>query len=592
MLLKKAVLPTASLLILTVLTQIAGAENSAPEANRLIPGDAIIVVNIAKPKPILDLLLRPGLIQAVESSPQWKAQTQKKGFKQFRSVVRLLERRLEADWQSIIARLTGGGMTWSVGPGGANLLIIDALDTKVLKETHDLILFLIESEAEKKGTTTGLTPIKHSGVKIWSIGPNEAHAIVGKRLVIANSLAGVKAAIDLPTADNAKSIASSPGYVKAMKSADPEAVATVYANTAVLKRIPKISKALSASANPLAALLIGPITEAFAASSRVTLSLTMKDDTLRINAVSDGIIAPNGASQFAVPRGASGGALPNLAVPRRIAAMSLHRDLQGFYSAKDKLFGERTDGLVFFENMMGIFFTGRDLGQEVLGQTGPKIRMVVAEQKYDPSAGKPQMQLPAFALVLPLKNAKTFSPIMEEAWQKAIGLTNFTRGQKAEPGLIIDRPVYRKTKYTVAGFTPPGPDDPKEADVRFNFRPTLAMPGPWAILSSSDSLARNIMDALAKETAKPPRPNPTVHSRIDISGAQLASILKANRSNLVRQNIVDKGHTLKEAQTEVDTLIMLAKAVSQVALSAGGDKDQSKISLEIRLSIPSGKTGE
>jgi hypothetical protein len=589
---KKIALPIALLFTLAILTQTAGAENPAPPANRLIPGDAIIVVSIAKPKPILDLLLQPGLIRAVESSPQWKAQTQKNGFKQFRSVVRLLERRLQDDWQSIIARLTGGGMTWSVGPGGANLFVIDATDTKVLKETHDLILFLIESEAEKKGVTTPLAPIKHGNVKIWSIGPNEAHAIIGKRLIIANSVKAVKAAIDLPTSGKAKSIASSPEYVKAIKSADAEAVATVYANTAVLKRLPKVSKSLSASDNPLAALLIGPVTEAIAASTRMTLSLTIKKNTLRIDAISNGTVDPGGASRFAVTSGASGGSLPHLAVPRRIAAMSLHRDLQGFYGAKDKLFGERTGGLVFFENMMGIFFTGRDLGREVLGQTGPKIRLVVAEQKYDPSAGKPQMQLPAFALVLPLKNPKTFSPIMEEAWQKAIGLVNFTRGQQAEPGLIIDRPVYRKTKYTVAGFSPPGPDDAKDADARFNFRPTLAMPGPWAILSSSDSLARDIMDALAKETAKRPKPSPAVHSLIDISGTQLASILTANRKTLVRQNIVDKGHTPEEAQTEIDTLIMLAKTISQAALSAGGDKDESKISLDIRLNIPSVKSGE
>ena len=34
------------------------------------------------------------------------------------------------------------------------------------------------------------------------------------------------------------------------------------------------------------------------------------------------------------------------------------------------LFPERTSGLIFFENMMGIFFTGRDLTSEVLAETG------------------------------------------------------------------------------------------------------------------------------------------------------------------------------------------------------------------------------
>ena len=54
------------------------------------------------------------------------------------------------------------------------------------------------------------------------------------------------------------------------------------------------------------------------------------------------------------------------------------------FPSKDELFPERTSGLIFFENMMGIFFTGRDLTEEVLAETGSDIRVVVAEQQYDP----------------------------------------------------------------------------------------------------------------------------------------------------------------------------------------------------------------
>ncbi len=593
MLRKREIILIVPLLILSAIPTVAAhAADAPPPASQCIPADAVIVVNFAKPKAALDLILQPKLIEAVESSSVWKAQTANKGFKQFRSLVRLLERRLETDWQSIIRRLTGGGVTWAVGPGKSNLLIVDALDTKVLKETHDLILFLIESEAEKKGNNKGVPSSKYAGATIWSMGPNEAHTIVGKRLMVANSIEHLKAALDLQAKTGDKSIASAPGYRKAVKSAPADSAALIYANTAVLKRIPALAKALQAQNNPLAALLVSPITEAISNSTWMTVSMRIGADTIAIEAVCDGTLAPEGASQFALPTKASGGALPNLAVPRRIAAMSLHRDLQGFYAAKDKLFGERTSGLIFFENMMGIFFTGRDLGQEVLAQMGPKIRLVVAEQKYEPSSAKPAVQFPAFALVLPLENSRKFSPVMEEAWQKAIGLVNFTRGQAAQPGLIIDRPVYRKTKYTVAGFTPPGANDPKGTDVRFNFKPTLAMPGKYAILSSTDALARDIMDALAKEAARSVKPLARTHSTLEVSGTQLASILNANRKTFVHQNMVEKGHTQAQAKTEFNMLVTIARTVSNVSLNIGADKARSKISLDIRLNLPAGKTGE
>ena len=589
---KRETLLIIPVLILSVLPlPVARAADALPARHELVPAGAVIVLNFSEPKAAFDLILRPKLIEAVESSPLYKAQVANKGFRQFRSLVRLLERRLETDWKSIVRRLGGGGATWAVGPGKSNLFIIDALDTKVLKEAHDLLLFLVESEAEKKGLPSRAGSTKYAGVTCWSLGPNEAHAIVGRRLMIASSPTVLKSALDLRAKTGGKSIASLPAYRQAIKSAPADAAATVYANTAVLKRIPAIAKALDAKKNPLAALLAAPITEAISNSTWLTLSLKIKNDTLTIDAISDGTLASTGAAQFALPAKASDGAMPNLRVPRQIAAMSLHRDLRGFYAAKDKLFPERTSGLIFFENMMGIFFTGRDLTQEVLAETGPKIRMVLAEQKYDPAVGKPSLQFPAFALVLPLKNPKQFSPVVEEAWQKAIGLVNFTRGQNAQPGLIIDRPVYRKTKYTTACFTPPGGAEPGDVDMRFNFRPTLAMPGNHMIFSSTDSLARDVMDALAREAAKPPKPLSGVHSMLEMNGAQLASILRANRKNFVRQNMVEKGHTQKQAESEVDVLSAAIKTVSRVVLSIGADKGRSKISLEVHLSLPSADRG-
>jgi len=190
-----------------------------------------------------------------------------------------------------------------------------------------------------------------------------------------------------------------------------------------------------------------------------------------------------------------------------------------------------------------------------------------------------------------MKNPKRFSPAVEEAWQKAIGLVNFTRGQKAQPGMIIDRPVYRGTKYTVAAFTPPQDKDTKVPDVRFNFRPTLAMPGDYVIFSSTDQLAEDLMDAVGKEASAPAKPHAGTHSLIEVSGPQLASILTANRDNLIRANMVDEGNTKKQAETEVDMLLNIIRHVAGVTLRVGSDGDRPKASLEVRLDLPVGKSG-
>ena len=593
MLRKRETLLAVSMLVLAAVPQTAArADEALPPAAEWVPRQAVFVLNVSQPKAVLDMIVQPKLIEAIESSAAYQAQAATPGFREFQTVVRFIEGRFKANWRTILARATGGGVTWALGPRQTSLLIIDALDAETPRTMHDLLLFMVESEAEKQGRAKPTSSVKHGDVTIWSVGPNEAHAIVGRRLMVANSPAVLKAALDLRGGPAGGSVASLDAYRQAARTAGSDALATVYLNTGVLKKLPGVAKALTAEGNPLLALLAAPVTEALASSTWAGLALKAKGDTLTLEAASDGTITPGGVARFAVPPQAGGGAMPNLAVPRRIAAMSLYRDLKGFYAAKDTLFPERTSGLIFFENMMGIFFTGRDLTEEVLAELGPRIRLVVAGQKYDQAVGTPAVQIPAFALVMPLKNAKRFSPVVEEAWQKAVGLINFTRGQKALPGLIIDRPVHGGVKYTVAGFAAPEVNGKTSVDVRFNFRPALATASGHLILSSTDALAEDLMDALASEASRSARPPDATHSLVEIDGAPLAAILAANRENFVRQNMVDKGHTRKQAENEVNTLLAVVKHVSHVSLTFGADRGRSTIRLKVRFALPAAGRGD
>jgi hypothetical protein len=587
-----------TLLVLSMAALIAAggpatrAADALPAPEKWIPRKALIVLNVRKPKALLDFALQPKLVEAVKSSPAYKAQAGSEGFRQFLNVIEVIEGRFAADWQTVLRRLLGGGAILAVGPNKGNLIIIDSLDAAAPKELHEFVLAIARSNAEKSGQSPdSIQATKVGDVDTWPLGPKQIYAVLGKRIVIASSPNVMKAALDLRAGADGASVTSLPAYRQAVKAAGDDAAAVLYVNTGVLKQAPQIAAALAGNKEPLASLLAGPLLEAVSKSTWAAVALRAKGETLTLDAITDGVIASSGVGRFALPAEASDGALPNLVVPRRIAAMSLHRDLRGFYGAKDQLFPERTSGLIFFENMMGIFFTGRDLTEEVLAETGPKVRLVVAEQKYDPAIGTPATQFPAFALVLPMKRPEKFAIVVEEAWQKAIGLVNFTRGQQAEPGLIIDRPVYRGTKYTVAAFVPPDDRDKKALDPRFNFRPTLAMPGKHLIFSSTDALAEDIMAALAKEAARPAKPQAGLHSTIEIDGAQLASILEANRENLIRKNMVDKGNTRAQAEGEMGLFLTAVKYVSRVVLTVATDKGRSKASVRLQLDIPAGGSG-
>jgi hypothetical protein len=210
---------------------------------------------------------------------------------------------------------------------------------------------------------------------------------------------------------------------------------------------------------------------------------------------------------------------------------------------------------------------------------------VVAEQQFDPETGTPSVKLPAFAMILRLRDEEKFDEVFEEAWQKAIGLVNFTRGQQAMPGLIIDRPIHKDTKLTVAYFSTAEIEDKTELAQRFNIRPSLAMPGDYLVLSSTDGLARDLVDALGREIEQTAKPLAETHSLIELEGVQLASILQANRQTLVRGDMVKKGSSQEEAEAQTDVLITIAKFCESLKLSIGMHEGTTEASLEMKLNL-------
>ena len=566
--------------------QTAMAGQTLPPASRWIPQDAVIVLEVFEPKTLLEVFTNDKATAAVTSLPLYKEQASKPEFKEFLNVINLVEITLDTDWRTGLAKLTGAGITLAICPDNMVLAIIDAEDEHMLERLHEFFLNIARAEAEKKGQSDRVASTEYDGVTAWTFNGEEAHAIIGKRLVFANRSEGLKAVLELRAEAKGASLVSNSSYQAAKRAAGPDATAMVFANLKPLMDLPKVAQLLEQQrGNPLAALAFTGIVEAVRDSSWLALELYTEDSTLALRASVDGkTVAPTSPAAFALPNKPGEGVLPNLSVPRRIAALSLYRDLHQFYAAKDDLFPERTSGLIFFENMMGIFFSGRDLTDEVLAETKPEIRFAVAEQEYDPAIGTPQIKLPAFAAILRLRHPVEFDEVVEEAWQKAVGLINFTRGQQALPGLIIDRPIHKKTKFTVAYFSTSGIDNKTGLDQRFNIRPALAMPGEYLILSSTDGLARDIIDALTQEMERAVEPLSEIHSSVEIDGGHLASILKANRETLVRGDMIKKGSTQEEAETGIGMLITLVNLVDNVKLSIGVHEGITQANLEMKLS--------
>lgn len=542
------------------------AQADQPPATAWIPSDAVLVAELTHTPELIDYLVTPELVQAVEQSPAVQAVKSKKQVRELLNAVQFLEAQLGTDWKTGLKQLTGGGITFAALPGGRAVLIVDTKDAEMLDKLHETLLFFARSEAEKQNDPDRVRSAEYRGVTGWSFGPNEAHALIGSRLVLANGPEVLREVIDLQGSDSPGGVATRDDF-QAARAAAGGAPAFLFANMSAIKALPGVQKALDVSKEPFPVLLFSGVAESLRESEWLALGGDLHGDQATVTLHTGGGAPLSQTVAFAVPAESTQGALPNIDVPRRLAAVSLYRDLHDFYATKDELFPERTSGLIFFENMMGIFFSGRNLTEEVLAQTTPEVRMVAAEQVYAEEVGTPMVRLPAFATVFRMRNPDEFTPVVEEAWQKALGLINFTRGQQALPGLILDRVEYNGTKYTLAYFSAVDVEDKGNLDIRFNFSPTLVRVGEFMVMSSTEGLARDLIDALQREQESGVAPLANVDSNIELDGRQIASILKANWESLVAQNMLEKGHQRADAEREIKALVMIAELLREAELT-------------------------
>ncbi len=562
------------------------AVEESPPVLQSIPQTAAVVVNVSRPEALLDPALKLDFAQLSDSLTGGRPNPK---LQEFRGVIGFLEGQLGTDWRAGLRQLIGHGLTLAVQPGGGASLTLDGQDEKLLASLHDIIRQFAAGDAEKQGQPERVAMKEYKGAKTWSFGPKEAHVLLGPRLVVANGRSVLESILD-QKAEGKTSIAASPLFQAAQAALGKEAVASVYLDLRVLGQIPGVKKALADGGNPLGMLFLADTKEALRHATWFALGIYVREDRLSLKTFTDGK-PPEAAksASFTQPRGPDEGILPNLRVPREIAALSLCRDLRTFYAAKDDLFPERTSGLVFFENMMGIFFSGIELTEGVLAQFRPDLRVVVAAQKYDSAAGIPAVQVPAFAAVLRLRHADKFGDTVEEAWQKALGLVNFTRGQKALPGLVIDRGAHADVKYTVSYYRPPDEKDKSSAEIRYNYRPSLARPGDYVVISSTDGLARDLIDALKKESAGSLKPSQAAHTSCEVDGRQLRTILEANREHLIRNNMVEKGNSREQAENQIATLLTLIDCLDKAKLSISRENQRPGATLELKLKAPSAK---
>ncbi|HCP13023.1 MAG TPA: hypothetical protein DIT89_11880, partial [Planctomycetaceae bacterium] len=412
-------------------------------------------------------------------------------------------------------------------------------------------------------------------------------AVVGEWLLVVNKAEAGKRLLDrlldLKAADE-QSLSAVPAWQQARASRPLQAAASFWIGMQAVRSAVKNQKVFTGQAdNPAVELLFGGLQNVLNSTDWLQAQLQIAETSLQLSVAApfqtDWI--PENRQWFFGP--AASGTVP--AVPQvteLLGSVGMYRNVSEMWQRAGDLFNaDINDRMAEAESNLGTVFGGRDFGDEVLGAFGPEMQLLAARQRFSAEQPIPAIQLPAFALVLTMKDAATMRPELRRAFQSAIGFFNITGIQEGRSQLEMDMQKTADQELVIARYLPPRRPTAGEAPpvpLIYNFSPTVAFQGDVFVLSSTEQLATEILQV-------PRQPAASANMRMELQAAVASQLIADNQQAMITQNMLTKGQTREEAETEVGVLQQLISLVQGLTLQLRPDTAANRLQLELDLQL-------
>jgi len=311
-------------------------------------------------------------------------------------------------------------------------------------------------------------------------------------------------------------------------------------------------------ANPLANLLFG--------------GLTLGEGTLRgtLSGVGEQIaldvclppVPDDAPHAWFPPDAAATTAMP--VTPDTLAVLSVRRDLADWWRNRESYMPDGAQpSLAKADQNMALIFAGQSPAEDVFGQASTEMALIVDRQRFVSAPAVPDVRLPAFCLVTPLRDPEQFTPTLSVAFQTLMGVINTDRAQNSKAPFLLDTLQHEgigvRAAQLLTGAGSGGMGEPAAID--FNFSPAVAVAEGWALIGTSAEQVQRLVSALRAGEMSDVHGN--VSARIDAERVLVA--LEDNRGALVAQQMLEHGLGPEEAAAEVDGLLGLLAGVRSVA---------------------------
>ena len=560
----------------------AARADAPPDPLRLVPREADLFLQVNDPRHLVDTVRALPALEAWYDLQPVKEYRDSTNARLFAQLVAYFEKELGAKWPDLLDRLAGGGAVVAVklGPNPAPaLLVVQGKDEELLHKFVRLGLDVAEQELARRGSKDRPEKGSYRNVETVRIGGQLHAAVVGSALLVSNFEEVLHRGIDLHLDGDKASLAGNPGVAEARKLLPGRPAGMAWLNLETVRKAPQAKDVFTLPRdNFLLTVTAGGILDVVGRSPFLCAGLYADEDGLalrgRLPRGRDGL-APALATH--VPLAGRPGSRPVLRPHGVIYSDSFYLDVGKFWEGREKLFtAQQVKQFEDFDKNSGRFLAGNRFSK-LLTQAGPYQRLVVAHQASPGYKTRPKTTIPAFAVVVEMREPDEFAKGMETVLRGAALLA----GAQARLKLTEEK----HGEHTLVGYRFPE-DRPLKGDVndiRFNFSPCFCAVGDQFFASSTIELGHELIDLLEKEAKDGGDQGQSAAQRTLVSSAGGAELLQSFEDVLLTQAILDQALSPDAAREQVRTFIDLVRRLGVLEREVSYDANEVRYDVRLKL---------
>ncbi len=555
-------------------------------ASQLLPDTTVGYLEVTDTAAIMAGLYDHPVSHHIQNLDVWKTATQTEQYRAFLTGRKFLEIQIGADWRPALEALSAGGIYAAYDAATQSaVILVKTKDDETAENFRAKILELTRLNEEKNGKTDA-----YRDVTVYKVDEHSGSAVVGQWIVLTNKGELGKSILDR-LLDQKPSDTNSevPGTLSAnaqfkatyaLRNANSQAWA--YGNIQTIRDAGAAKKFFEGKAeNPLAEALVGGIQSVLQHAPFVTADMKLTEAGLTMQFQTpwqSDWIPEERAYFFGSDSNGSAPLLPE--IPGTLVTLSTYRDISQMWLRAGDLFDEQmNDKLAEADSGLSTIFAGRDFGEEILGALDPQMGLIVTRQSFENVTPVPALKLPAFALILKLRDAETMRPELRRTFQSVIGFFNIVGAMEGRPQLEMDMAKVNDVDLITSHYVPEKKDkDSTTADMIFNFSPSAAFSGDQFILASTADLAKQLASAPAARAS-----DNGVNTEIALHSKAIRDALSDNREQLISQNMLEQGHSREEAEAAIDLVFEFVRCVKGAGMTLQHEKDSLSLQLNVTV---------